>query len=454
MAILSRPVLKISAARLPWGIHYSWVIVAVLAVVQTFGSSIFMIAGIMVQPLNDPDGNFGWGMGTVGGAIALYYLCSAIFAPISGHLGDRLGARRMMLAGIILYAVGMSLMGFITQVWQFFLFYSVVMSLTASISMVPLMASISGWFRRRLGWAIGILWAVSGVGTAVLAPLVAYLLENLGWRDTFLLIGLTGGGIMLLVFPFIRSKPADVGLEPYGTTPNDRPRITRGQVVEKLRLKVFNQQMRRTHAFWNLPIIHALGCAGHGIVIIYVVPLAVQQGLSLATAAVIIAIIMLVSVISRLVTPVLAENHGARKLMAASLLIQGLTVLILFWAQDVWAFYLFAVVFGLGFGGEWTGYLVINRRYFGDGPMGSCYGWQMTGAFIGHAVTTALAGLVIIATGSLYPVFALSAAFSLGGVAVIAILDSTSHCLIPDWEESLPPEARSVPAPAGGDGDG
>ena len=134
MAILNRPVLNVSAARLPWGIHYGWVIVAVLAVVQTFGSSIFMIAGIMVQPLNDPDGNFGWGLGTVGGAVALYYLCSAIFAPISGHLGDRLGARRMMLAGLILYAVGMSLMGFITQVWQLFLFYSVVMSLTASMN--------------------------------------------------------------------------------------------------------------------------------------------------------------------------------------------------------------------------------------------------------------------------------------------------------------------------------
>ena len=64
-------------------------------------------------------------------------------------------------------------------------------------------------------------------------------------------------------------------------------------------------------------------------------------------------------------------------------------------------------------GGEWTGYLVINRRYFGDGPMGTCYGWQMTGALLGHAVITALSGLIIYATGSFNPILVLSIAASM-----------------------------------------
>jgi MFS family permease len=130
-------------------------------------------------------------------------------------------------------------------------------------------------------------------------------------------------------------------------------------------------------------------------------------------------------------------------MMAASLSIQGATVLMLFWAQDPWVFYLFAAAFGLGFGGEWTGYLVINRQYFGEGPMGTLYGWQTTGALMGHAVATALAGLVLYATGSYNLILGLSMAFSLTGVVVITTLDSTSRLLIPHWEESLPPEARS-----------
>jgi len=437
----------------PFGIHYSWVIVAVLAIVQVFGSSVFMIAGVMVPPLTDPDGGFGFGIGELSMAIGLYYVFSAIFAPITGHLGDRFGARPMMFAGAVMYGVGMVAMGFVTELWHFFLFYSFLMSFAASITMVPMMASISGWFRRRLGWGVGILWATGGIGTAILAPLIAYMLDTMGWQQTFTLVGLVGTGIMLLVFPFIRSKPADIGIRPFGV-PSDAPEVPpRDRAMESLRLKVFNQQIRQTKAFWNLPIIHALGCAGMGIVLIYVIPLAVEQGLSTTEAAFTITVISLVSIVSRLGAPVVAEAWGPRKVMAASLAIQALTVFILFWAHDPWMFYLFAAAFGLGFGAEWTGYLEINRRYFGDGPMGSVYGWQMTGAFAGHAVTTFLAGLVIYVTGSFYPVFVLSAVFSAAGLLVIATLESTSQVLIPDWEDALPAEARSnfVPGVAAGD---
>jgi MFS family permease len=109
----------------------------------------------------------------------------------------------------------------------------------------------------------------------------------------------------------------------------------------------------------------------------------------------------------------------------------------LFWSQDAWAFYLFAGVFGIGFGAEWTGYLVINRQYYGEGPMGTIYGWQTTGALMGHAVATGLAGLVVYVTGSFNMVMVLSVAFSGVGVLVIAMLDDTSHVLIPDWEDDV-----------------
>ena len=455
MVVINKPQLKISASRLPWGIHYAWVNIAVLVVVQVFGASIFMVAGIMVPPLSDLEGEFRWNVGTIGAAIALYYFFGAVFAPLSGFLGDRFGVRRMMLAGIVCYGFGMTMLGFVREVWHFFLLYGVFLSLTQSISMVPLMASVSLWFRRHLGLGIGILWTASGLGSAFLAPLIGTLLESpVGWQGTFIIIGSVGTGCMLLVYPLLRNRPADVGLKPYGTRDTDVPPIDRSQTVEEMRARVFNRATRRTKAFWNLPLVHAFGCAGHGIILIYAIPLAVAQGLTLAQAAGIITIISLVSLISRFATPVLAETYGPKKMMAASLIIQGLTVFILFWAEGLWSFYLFAAAFGLGFGGEWTGYLIINRKYFGDGPIGSVYGWQMTGSLMGHAVTTALGGLVILATGSIYPVLVLSILFNLGGVVIIVLMESTTHCLIPDWEDALPPEARSVPAPSGAGGDG
>src|SRR6266487_1676291 len=84
--------------RLPGGLHYSWVIVGILVVVQVIGSAISQSAGVMVAPLRDPHGAFGWGIGTIGALMAVYYVVGAVFAPISGWLGERYGARHLLLA--------------------------------------------------------------------------------------------------------------------------------------------------------------------------------------------------------------------------------------------------------------------------------------------------------------------------------------------------------------------
>ena len=357
------------AARLPF--HYSWIIIAILATVQIFASSISMAAGIMLPPLTDPDGMFGWNESLVTLGIATYYGFGALYAPITGWLGDRFGARIMLLAAAILYLVSMIMLSRVGEVWQFFLFFGVLLSLTQSLGMVPLMASISGWFRRRLGLGIGILWAAGGIGTAAFAPIAGLLIETVGWQQNFMLIGLIGGGAMLALVPLMRNRPVDMGIEPYGARAGDPLPVRLEKGMERLRIKVFNKNIRRTRPFWNLPLIHGLGCAGHGIILIYLAQYALEAEVffSLASSGILLSIITLVSIISRLGTPILAEIYGTRRMMAVSLAIQGLTVpIIMFGPMEPWVFYLFAVSFGVGFGGEWTGYLIINRQYFGDGP--------------------------------------------------------------------------------------
>ncbi|MCH8062834.1 MAG: MFS transporter [Chloroflexi bacterium] len=446
MALIVSPKLNVIATRLPGGVHYSWVIVGLLAMVQIIGSSIGMAAGVVVAPLSDPQGGFGWSIGTIGMALMVYYLVGALFAPISGWLGDRYGARRMMFGGGALYAVSMLLLGLITEPWHFFITFSVMLSLTQSISMVPLMAAVSMWFRRRLGLGVGLLWAAGGVGTAIMAPMIGYLIGAIGWQGTFWIIGVVGGGILILLTIAFRNRPADIDLEPYGALPEDPPEVVMTAATEKLRVKVYNQHIRRTKAFWNLPLIHGLGCAGHGIILIYSIPIAIEQGIGLVTAAVILSLISLFSVSSRFLTPIMAERFGGKRVMILALVVQGVTVLALFWATDVWMFYLFGALFGIGFGGEMSAYMVVNRQYFGTGPIARTYGFQMMGAFAGHAVATGLAGLVIYVTGSFGPILALSIAFSLVGALVIMTLEPSDKVLIPDWEESLPPEARFAPA--------
>lgn len=451
MAVLSPrkfslPKFSGNVVRIPKNIHYSWVVVAILSVVQIVGQSIGMAAGVMVAPLNDPDGGFGWSLGIIGAGLAVYYLVGAIASPISGWVADRYGTRKTMIAAGFCFLTSMVLLGFITALWQFFLVFGVLLAITQSIAMVPMIAAVSGWFRHRLGLAVGLLWAAGGVGSAAIAPAVGFLLENVGWRATFWSIGITGGFMILVLVPFFRNSPADKGLRPYGVAEDEPEEIGWSKTVEKLRLKVFNQHIRKTKEFWNLPLIHSLGCAGHGIILIYSIPIAVEQGISLTAAAFILSLINIFSIGSRFLTPMIAERIGGKPSMVAALAIQGVTVLVLFWAAEPWTFYLFAILFGVGFGGEMSAYPVVNRQYFGTGPIGTFYGIEMMGALIGHAVATALAGFVIFVTGSFTPVLMISMGFSLVGVFVVMTLAPSDRILIPDWEQSLPDRARSTTA--------
>lgn len=431
------------ASALPFGIHRAWIILVILVVVQVIGQSISMSAGIMVPLLQDQEGQFGWNIFTIGAALALYYLVGSLMSPIAGMMGDRFGSRPIMLGCGVLYLVSMFLVGVVTEIWQFFIAFGVLLAITQAFTFVPLQASVGGWFRRRLGLATGLLQGAGGIGAALLAPAVAALLEAFGWRETFWSIAFVGGGLIILCSIFFRSKPADVGIKAYGTRGDDPPDIAPSKEVLKLRLKVFGQHMRRTRAFWNLPTIHGLGCAGHGIVLIYAIPYATELGIGLTQAAWILSCISIFSIVGRFVVPILAERIGGKPVMMVALFLQCVTVAVLFFASDPWTFYLFGVLFGLGFGGEMSAYLVVNRQYFGTGPMATLYGYEIMGAMMGHAVATLLGGLVRELTGSFLPVFVMSMGFSIVGVVVILSLESTKRVLIPNWEQSLPESART-----------
>jgi sugar phosphate permease len=346
----------------------------------------------------------------------------------------------------------MNLLGLITSVWQFFIVFGVMLATTQSLAMVPLMATVSGWFKKRLGLGIGVLYGAGGIGAATFAPVVGTLIESIGWTSTFMSLGFLGGGMLLTMLIIVRNKPSDIGLLPYGSD-IDEAVITTTAVTkqaDQTRAKYFNRAARTTKPFWYLPMIHGFGCAGHGVILIYILPYAMYQGAfsSLGAAGTILTVLSLVSIVSRLTAPILAEKFGTRKMMFLSLLIQGITVLGLMFAVEPWAFYLFSAVFGLGFGAEWTAYIVINKQYYGEGPMGHVYGVEQSGALLGHAVATILCGgllglfnMYFDAGVSFMMIFIVSILFNVAGLIFILLLQDTSKVIIPDWEKHIPQSA-------------
>jgi MFS family permease len=425
-------------------IHHAWVTLGIAIAMRLVSSVERTASGVLVAYMVDPAGEFGWSRSVVGLALSLQWIFSGVFGPPAGWLGDRYGLRRTMAVGALLFLATSVLIGLVTAPWQFILYFGILMSAALSIFQVPLVSAVTLWFSRHLGVAMGLLQSAQGLGNVLFAPLMVVLLTQLGWRWAFWGPGIVGGLLLLLLIRFFRNEPAEIGLRPLGADPQAPIQPVQSGPRARVRTAVFLQQARRTFAFWNLIGIHYWGCAGHAILVVYLADIVRAQGLSLTTGALVVSTMYGVSSFTRFAVPILADRAGAKLAMALCFFLQALPIVLLFGAHEAWQFYLFAVLFGIGLGGEMSAFPIINRQYYGSAPTGTIYGWQMLGAGIGMASGAFLGGVLRDLTGDYTMALACSFVLSLMGATAILVLPSTAQHQIPEWEEALPPEVRSI----------
>lgn len=429
-------------------VHYAWAIVAIAAVMRLFSSSFRSSSSVLIPRLVE---SFGWSYGAVGFGFALQWVVSGMLGPSAGWLGDRYGARVAMTIGAVLFIAGMVLTGFMQNLWQFYLFFGIVLSASMGIFQVPLTASVTMWFRRHLGTGMGILQSAQGIGPLVAVPIMLLVIALFGGgldglRAAFWVPGIIGGVAILGLVRLFYNEPAQIGLRPLGASENEPVRqVQRGEIA-RIRTRVFFKQAQRTLAFWNLIGIHFWGCAGHAIVLVYLVAIAESEGVAPGLAAGAFVTMSVTSTVTRFAVPVLADHLGSKGVMAVCFSLQTLPIVLLFFAVEPWQFYLFAVLFGIGFGGEMSAFPIINRQYYGSAPIGTTYGWQMMGAGIGMAAGSLVGGWLRDWTGDFDATMGLSLVLSTVGVLSIILLPTTREHQLPDWERELPPEAQTEPA--------
>ena len=422
--------------------HYAWSIVGIGTVLRVTSNFVSQAFGVILVVLQD---DFEWTVTAIVLAQVFRSLASAALSPSAGWVGDRYGVRRSLLVGAVLYVAGMLLLSSINHIWQLYLYYSFLLGVAQALFSVNIPTTVAAWFKKRLGVAVGLQQSLGGMGSAITAPALALLISQTGWQVAFWIIPAVGGVIIFGSLAFFHGEPADRRMQPYGAAEDDPPpRIPGDSASNKLRTQVFLQHVRRTPSFWNLIAIHHLGCLGHSIVMWHVVFFATTLGIGLQAAAWIATAYTLSSVASRFATPILADNFGSKWVMALAYTIQGLTVAMLFWAHDPWQFYLFGALFGIGFGGEMSAFLVINRQYYGMGPVRSVFGWQHLGSGSGMGLGGLIGALLYDSLGSYDVAWVVSIVASLAGTLCILFLQPTARILIPDWEESLPVEARTA----------
>jgi len=172
-------------------LHYAWVILFSACVLNIASRADAGSFGVFVEPLVDL---FGWSRGDISVAYSLAFIVGLPAVVIMGWLGDRYGARPLMIGAAVLITAGTFLLGTITELWQFYLFYGFfVGSMGHAAYTVLLPVILTRWFNRHMGLAVGIYWAAMGIGPMIFAPVFRWLIETRGWERAFTPIAIVVG---------------------------------------------------------------------------------------------------------------------------------------------------------------------------------------------------------------------------------------------------------------------
>jgi MFS family permease len=388
------------------------VILGVSFFVSALTAGINTSFGVFLIPLSR---EFGWSAGAISLAYSIFMLTNGLSAFGVGWLGDKYGSRMVFFVGGLLFGLSLLLTSQMTQVWHLYVFYGVLGGIGRSPLNVTLIAMISRWFSKQRGLVMGIVNSGTGAGSSLFTPFTNYLIIAFSWQDAYMLMAVMVWVFLTAAVLMLRDDPRDLGYLPYGEeegqSPTAQENKTSKAVTRKNPTTGLEWELRdavRTLQFWELGILHFFCCMCHAIPLVHVVPYAIRSGLAPSTAATILATIGIFSFLGRIIWGILADRWGPKPAYVSAVFQQGLMMIWLLGAAHPVMFFVFAVLWGIGFGGAMPPYALFVKDYYGLKNFGSIYGGIMVLASLGMATGGYFAGLLFDLSGSYQPAWILS----------------------------------------------
>ncbi|MBE9513859.1 MAG: MFS transporter [Chloroflexi bacterium] len=397
------------------GVFYGWIIVAagcaILLVVWGFQYSY----GVFFTELCD---DLNWKRTTVSGAYSLFMVWHSVNYFFSGWLNDRYGPRLILAICIITLTGGYALMSAVTAPWQLYGVYGIVIGTGCGFAFLPVTSTVSRWFVKRRGMALGIAVAGIGMGTLALAPFAQFLITRFDWRTSYLLVA----GILLIaglpVSRLMRSDPLEKGLLPYGL----EGRREGGECGSSPCAFDFTlRQAIRTKAFWLLFAMFIFFNCAVQMVMVHFKAYATDLGITPMVAATFIGVIGIVSSAGRIIMGHVSDRVGRKACFFISYLLMSMMMMWLLEATQPWQFYFFSVTFGFFYGSCVPLFPAATADWFGTRSQGAILGTLLLAPGIGGAIGPLLAGRVFDSAGS-YDVAIVAGAVVLLAGAVCSVL--------------------------------
>jgi sugar phosphate permease len=195
-------------------IHYAWIVAAVTFLILLVSAGVRSTPSLFMVPMEK---EFGWSRAFISSAVAVNLLLYGLIGPFAAGLINRWGMRRVCSGAAAMVATGVLLASKLSAPWQLIALWGFVVGIgTGGTSMVLAAIVSSKWFHSRRGVVLGALSAANATGQLIFLPVLARMVEGLGWRSACLAIGAVMALVALVVRIFMRDSPEEMGLHAYG----------------------------------------------------------------------------------------------------------------------------------------------------------------------------------------------------------------------------------------------
>jgi len=392
---------------------YGYNIVAAGFVTQAVVIGAMFTYGVFFKEL---EAAFGWSRTLVSGASSVAFLCMGVGGVIAGTLNDRIGPRILLSVSGICLGLGYILMSQMGTPWQLYLLYGLLVGIGFATHDVITLSTVARWFIRRRGMMTGLVKVGTGGGQLVVPLLAAAMIARLGWRSTYLVIGILSLAALVAVAQLMKRDPQGLGLYPDGDHP-DGTTIGQAAQISSLSLKAATH----TLTFWCLCITEFMVFGCLLTTIVHIVPHARDLGLQPTTAAAVLSTIGGVSMLGRIVMGTANDRIGGKRSLVSSL---ALLIISLVWLQiaaNAWMLFAFAVMYGFAHGALFTVMSPTVAEFFGTASHGLIFGVVLFSGTLGGSMGPLIAGYIFDISGAYRAAFITLTVMACSGL-ILAIL--------------------------------
>ena len=392
-------------------IHPAWIAAIVTFFTLVATSGFRSAPSVLIVPLEDA---FGWNREQISLAISVNVLLFGLTAPFAAALMERFTVRKVVMGALTTVSTGAFLTTQIHAPWQLVATWGIIVGIgTGSMALVFAATVANRWFVKRRGLVVGGLTAASAAGQLIFLPGLTRLSELHGWKS----IGLTIGAASLLMVPFIylflREKPADLGLLPYGAPDDWMPPVKSEMSAGKLAIVTLKEASSKKDFWYLTGSFFVCGLSTSGLIGTHFIPAAHDHGMGQVMAASLLALVGLFDVIGTLASGWLTDKYDPRKLLFFYYGLRGLSLFLLpsiLFSTLHPSTLIFVIFYGLDWVATVPPTVMLCRAILGPDRGTVIYGWVFASHQIGGSIAALGAAIVRVKFGDYAAAFYVSGA--------------------------------------------